>query len=98
MLPRGAKHRGVWPVSWMCDTLGVSRSGFHAWLTRPQSARARRDEALGAVVRASFARSDRTYGARRVHCPAGHCIAMSREGGMMSSQKALTAACMASNV
>lgn len=27
-----AKHRGVWPVSWMCDALGVSRSGFHAYL------------------------------------------------------------------
>ena len=53
-------------VSWMCDALGVSRSGFHAWLTRPQSARVRRDEMLGAVVRASFAQSDRTYGARRV--------------------------------
>jgi putative transposase len=50
----------------MCDALGVSRSGFHAWLSRPQSARARRDETLGAVVRASFVRSDRTYGARRV--------------------------------
>lgn len=61
-----AKHRGVWPVSWMRDALGVSRSGFHAWLTRPQSARARKDEKLGAVVRASFVRSDRTYGARRV--------------------------------
>lgn len=61
-----AKHRGVWPVSWMCDALGVSRSGFHAWLIRPQSARAQRDEMLGAVVRASFVRSDRTYGARRV--------------------------------
>jgi len=61
-----AKHRGVWPVSWMCDALGVSRSGFHAWLTRPRSARAMQDELLGAAVRASFARSDRTYGARRV--------------------------------
>jgi putative transposase len=61
-----AKHRGVWPVSWMCEALGVSRSGFHAWLTRPPSARDRSDEVLGARARASFVRSDRTYGARRV--------------------------------
>ena len=61
-----AKHRGIWPVSWMCEALGVSRSGFHAWLTRPPSARARSDEAFGARVRESFVRSDRTYGARRV--------------------------------
>ncbi len=25
-----AKHRHIWPISWMCDVLGVSRSGFHA--------------------------------------------------------------------
>ncbi len=61
-----AKHRGVWPVSWMCDALGVSRSGFHAWLTRPRSDRSIRDEELSAVIRRSFLRSDRTYGARRV--------------------------------
>jgi putative transposase len=61
-----AKHRGVWPVSWLCEALGVSRSGFHAWLSRPPSARAVADEALTARVRASFVVSDRTYGARRV--------------------------------
>lgn len=61
-----AKHRGIWPVSWMCEALGVSRSGFHAWLTRPPSARARSDAVLRPRVRASFLLSDRTYGARRV--------------------------------
>lgn len=61
-----AKHRGIWPVAWMCDALGVSRSGFFAWLTRAPSARAQADEAIGAKVRASFLQSDRTYGARRV--------------------------------
>ena len=61
-----AKHRGVWPVSWICEALGVSRSGFHAWLGRAPSARARSDEMLGAKVRASFISSYRTYGARRV--------------------------------
>lgn len=61
-----AKHRAIWPVSWMCDALGVSRSGFFAWLNRPPSARARSDEAVGASVRRSFLASDRTYGARRV--------------------------------
>ena len=61
-----AKHRGIWPVSWICEALGVSRSGFHAWLSRAPSARTRTDEALGAMVRASFINSYRTYGARRV--------------------------------
>jgi putative transposase len=61
-----AKHRGIWPATWMCEALGVSRSGFFSWLTRPRSAREKSDEEVGAKVRESFLRSDRTYGARRV--------------------------------
>ena len=61
-----AKHRTISPVAWLCDALGVSRSGFHAWLNRSPSARSRSDEDLGGKVKASFAASDRTYGARRV--------------------------------
>jgi putative transposase len=61
-----AKHRGIWPVAWLCEALDVSRSGFHAWLTRRPSERSRSDEEVGAKVRASFIGSDRTYGARRV--------------------------------
>jgi putative transposase len=61
-----AKHRTIWPVAWLCNALGVSRSGFHAWLNRTPSARSRSDEVLGQRVKASFVASDRTYGARRV--------------------------------
>jgi putative transposase len=61
-----AKHRTIWPVAWLCNALGVSRSGFHAWLNRTPSARSRSDEALSQRVKASFVASDRTYGARRV--------------------------------
>jgi len=61
-----AKHRGIWPVAWMCGALGVSRSGFHAWLTRAPSQRARDDEVIGARIKASHVGSYRTYGARRV--------------------------------
>ncbi len=61
-----AKHRGIWPVSWICEELGVSRSGFHAWLVRAPSVRSRGDEKFGAKVRGIFISSYRTYGARRV--------------------------------
>lgn len=61
-----AKHRSIWPVAWLCEALDVSRSGFHAWLTRSPSRRARENEALLDVVHRSFLGSDRTYGARRV--------------------------------
>jgi len=61
-----AKHRGIWPVAWICGALGVSRSGFHAWLTRSPSQRSRDDEEIGTRIRASHIGSYRTYGARRV--------------------------------
>ena len=60
-----AKHRGIWPA-FICEALGVSRSGFYAWLSRKPSARSRRHEVLSAKIRTSFVDSDRTYGARRV--------------------------------
>ncbi len=61
-----AKHRGIWPVAWMCEALGVSRSGFNGWLTRGPSRRDLSDRDVGARVRSSFIGSYRTYGARRV--------------------------------
>ena len=59
-------HRATWPVLMICDMLGVSRSGFYAWLDRAESARAQTDTALVVAIRASFVLSDRTYGARRI--------------------------------
>lgn len=61
-----AKHRGIWPIGWLCEALGVSRGGFYAWLLRPPSRRSRTDDELSVEVRTSFLASDRTYGARRV--------------------------------
>ncbi len=61
-----AKHRSIWPVAWLCEALGVSRSGFHAWLNRSASQHARYDEVLLDQIKGSFKDSDRTYGARRV--------------------------------
>jgi len=61
-----AEHRGIWPVAFICEALGVSRSGFYAWLKRGLSKRAQRDQALTKVVQMSFVGSDRTYGARPV--------------------------------
>lgn len=60
------KHRGIWPVGLLCEALGVSRSGFYAWCSRPRSHRCQTDELIGNLVRQSFLGSDRTYGARRV--------------------------------
>ena len=61
-----AQHRGVWLMNLMCETLGVSRSGFYAWLARPLSRHSLSDERSGSQVRQSFLGNDRTYGARRI--------------------------------
>jgi len=47
-----AKHRGIWPIGWLCEALGVSRSGFYDWRSRPPNRRARADEGN---VQSSFA-------------------------------------------
>ena len=46
--------------------LEVWRSGLHAWLGRPTSAREIHDAKLVTAIDASFKASDRTSGARRV--------------------------------
>ena len=57
----------AFPVSAMCRVLGVTRSGFYAWQTRPRPARAKSDAQLTATVAAVHSRSRRTYGSPRVH-------------------------------
>jgi len=54
-------------VSRLCRVLGVARAGYYAWTTRPPSARALADAALGGQIREIHARSRGTYGALRVH-------------------------------
>jgi transposase InsO family protein len=51
----------------MCGWLGVSKSGYYDWRSRPQSATARRRELLKIKIKALFEASDGTYGYRRLH-------------------------------
>jgi putative transposase len=51
----------------MCRVLGVSRSGFHAWVIRDPPARAVADEALSGRIAEIHEQSRRTYGSPRVH-------------------------------
>ena len=51
----------------LCRCLRVTRSGFHAWQKRPESAHATRDQQLTVLVRASFAASKGRYGSPRIH-------------------------------
>src|SRR5687767_11131988 len=51
----------------MCRVLGVSRSGFHRWQTRPPSTRAREDERLTERIREIHGANRRVYGSPRIH-------------------------------
>ena len=51
----------------LCRALGVSRSGYYAWLRREPSRRAALDGLLLAQIREAHANSRRTYGSPRIH-------------------------------
>lgn len=56
-----AKDRNIWPLAWLREAMGVSRSAEPI-----ARARSRSDETVGRQAKASFLASDRTYGARSV--------------------------------
>ncbi len=58
--------RVQYPLRVLCRVLEVSRSGYHAWLTREPSPRARRRARLELAVRAAHQRTRSTYGALRL--------------------------------
>ena len=60
-------HRETFKVGRMCTLLNVSRSGFYAWLTRPESPRSRENRALEAKIRVLHAASHGIYGSPKIH-------------------------------
>ena len=60
-------HQADYPIATMCRLLGVSPSGYHAWVKRRPSRRAQADAAVIAQIRTAHAASRGTYGAPRVH-------------------------------
>ena len=54
-------------ITCMCRWLGVSKSGYYEWRSRPQSPAARRRELLKIKIKALFEANDGTYGYRRMH-------------------------------
>jgi putative transposase len=81
-----AAERAQHPISLLCRVLGVSRSGFHAWLSRRPSDRALADAWLCEQIRQIHAESRQTYGARRVHAALryrGVSVSRKRVGRLM---------------
>jgi putative transposase len=73
-------EKAHFPVTTLCRVLGVSRSGYYAWRTRPPSARACADQALSRQIRTVHERSRGTYGAPRIWADL-------RETGVVCSRK-----------
>ena len=60
-------EKAGYPVTALCGILGVSKSGYYAWRSRPPSNRSREDYALTQKIREVQRRSRETYGSPRVH-------------------------------
>ena len=58
-------HQADYPIATMCRVLGVSSSGYHAWVKRRPSRRAETDAVLIAAIRVAHTASRGTYGAPR---------------------------------
>jgi putative transposase len=61
-----SENRANYPIAVMCRVLGVSPSGYYAWVKRPPSSRSVMDAALSEKIRSAHAASKGTYGAPRV--------------------------------
>jgi len=81
----------------MCKVLGVSRSGYYAWLGRGPSWRARRDAKLLTRIETIHRESRGTYGAPRVHaelvlgdgvrCSQKRVARLMRQAGLVGAQR-----------
>ena len=60
-------NRARFALAVMCRVLGLSSSGYHDWLRRGPSARARRDAELKGEILAKWIESGGIYGCPRIH-------------------------------
>jgi putative transposase len=90
------QEKAMFPIATQCRVLGVSPSGYYAWIERPPSARAQADEVLLEQIRAIHAWSRGTYGARRIRielreqgirCARKRVVRLMREAGLSGAQR-----------
>src|SRR5260370_37209324 len=60
-------YRKEYPVSMLCETLGVSLSGYYAWKKRPMSEHQREDDQLAEHIQAVYQSCRQVYGSPRIH-------------------------------
>jgi putative transposase len=59
--------RNEYPVNVLCETLGVSLSGYYAWKKRPLSQHQREDQLLAEHIHAGYHACRQVYGSPRIH-------------------------------
>ncbi len=89
-------ERACLPVALLCRMLGISRSGYYAWRSRPPSKRSRQDATLTAKIHEIHQRSRQTYGSPRVHaelralgirCSRKRVERLMRQGGLQGCMR-----------
>jgi hypothetical protein len=78
-----------YPITLSCETMEVSRSGYHAWASGANQGRARADDALRPKLRAAFAATRQSYGYPRMTTELrakGERVGMSRVARLMREE------------
>jgi len=60
-------EKAHYPIRMLCELLGVSRSGYYAWIDRPAAPKAVSDAQLVVEIKAAMRRGRGAYGSPRVH-------------------------------
>ena len=82
-------EKAQYPVQLMCRLLEVSRSGYYAWCSRPESARALEDRRLLVKIRAVHTQHRQRYGSPRIHKALqaqGECVGRHRIARLMRAE------------
>ncbi len=91
-----AEHRKQFPIAALCRVMQVSKSGYYAWASRPESRRAGRNRVLVVQIKAAHTRSRKTYGRRRIHvqlqqdgvrCSQGRVARLMRQEGLCGRRR-----------
>ncbi|MDX2253827.1 MAG: IS3 family transposase [Nitrospira sp.] len=89
-------HQQEFRLARMCRVLGVSRSGFYAWVGREPSARAQANQHLTTRIRALHQQTREAYGARKmwqllnregVRCGRHRVARLRREAGIIALRR-----------
>ncbi len=82
-------NQAEYPVRAICRVLGLSPSGYYAWLKRPLSARAKRDAELVVKIKKAYDDNRRVYGRPRIYAELkdeGECVGEKRVGRLMKQE------------